>query len=211
MTAAPVFGWLAVVISTTMALPQLVRLARTRNVEGVSLTAWRFILAMNIAWTAHGIRIAQAPLVVTNALGPLTTVPILYFLARASHRKMLPTLLPSVLLGATAFGADLAFGSAAFGVAAVGLAVVANVGQSLELIRAPHVRGVAPLFMVLAVVNQLVWLCWALLVADPGSTISAVSMASMAAFNLVWYVLRRLGLRAFFPDAALEVAVLPTT
>jgi hypothetical protein len=57
------------------------------------------------------------------------------------------------------------------------------------------------------VVNQLVWLGWALLVADPGSTISATSMASMAAFNLVWYVLRRLGLRAFFPVAVLEPEV----
>lgn len=207
MTAAAALGWLAVVISTTMGLPQLVRLARTRNVEGVSLTAWRFILAMNLAWTAHGMRISQAPLIVTNALGPLTTVPILYFLARASQRKMLPTLLPSVVFAAVAVGVDLAFGSAPYGVAAVGLAVVANVGQSLELIRAPHVRGVAPLFMVLAVVNQLVWLGWSLLVADPGSTISAVSMSSMAAFNLVWYLLRRLGLRAFFPTGILQPEV----
>jgi uncharacterized protein with PQ loop repeat len=207
MTAAAALGWLAVVISTTMGLPQLIRLAKTRNVQGVSLTAWQFILAMNLAWTAHGIRISQAPLVVTNALGPLTTVPILYFLARASHRKMLPTLLPSVLFAAAAVGVDLAFGSAPFGVAAVGLAVVANVGQSLELIRAPHVRGVATLFMVLAVVNQVVWLGWSLLIADPGSTISAVSMSSMAAFNLVWYVLRRLGLRPFFPTGILQPEV----
>ena len=49
MTAAVGLGWLAVVISTTMGLPQLFRLVRTRNVEGVSLTAWRLILAMNLA------------------------------------------------------------------------------------------------------------------------------------------------------------------
>jgi uncharacterized protein with PQ loop repeat len=210
MTAAVALGWLAVVISTTMGLPQLFRLVRTRNVEGVSLTAWRLILAMNLAWTAHGIRISQTPLILTNALGPLTTVPILYLLARASGRKMLPTLVPSVVLAAAAVGVDLAFGSAAYGVAAVGLAVVATVGQSLELIRAPHVRGVATLYMVLAVVNQLVWLGWALLVADPGSTISATSMATMAAFNLAWYVMRRFGLRAFFPAGVLEPEVVPS-
>lgn len=198
MTATDAFGWLAVVLQTTMSLPQLVRLIRTRNVEGVSLTAWRAILALNLAWTVHGIRIHQLPLVVTNALGPLTTVPIIYLLARASQRRIIPTLLPSVVLAGVAIGIDVLFGSAAYGVAGVSLAVVSNVGQSLELIRAPHVRGVATLFVVLAMVNQLAWLCWALLIADPGSTISAICMGSMAAFNLLWYVLRRLGLRSFF-------------
>ena len=82
--------------------------------------------------------------------------------------------------------------------------MVSNVGQSLELIRSAHVRGVATLFMILAVVNQLVWLAWAVMIADPGSTISAASMGAMAAFNLVWYALRRFGLRAFFGVAEPE-------
>lgn len=207
MTAIDFFGWLAVVISTTMALPQLVRLVRTRNVEGVSLTAWKAILALNLAWAAHGIRIAEMPLIVTNVLAPLTTLPILYLVTRASGRRFVVNLLPSLALAAAAIGIDLVLGSAAFGVAGVCLAVVSNVGQSIELIRSPHVRGVATLFMVLAVVNQGVWLVWAVLVADPGSTISASSMGAMAAFNLVWYALRRLGLRAFFSLAEPEVVL----
>ena len=208
MTPVAFFGWLAVVISTTMALPQLVRLARTRNVEGVSLTAWKAILALNLAWTAHGIRISATPLIVTNALAPLTTLPILYLLIRASGRRFVPNLIPSLALAAAAIGIDLVLGSAAFGVAGVCLAVVSNIGQSLELIRSPHVRGVATLFMVLAVVNQGVWLVWATLIADPGSRISATSMGAMAAFNLVWYLMRRCGVRAFFSVAEPQV-VLP--
>jgi uncharacterized protein with PQ loop repeat len=207
MTVVAFFGWMAVVISTTMALPQLVRLARTRNVEGISLTAWKAILALNLAWAAHGIRIAAMPLIVTNVLAPLTTLPILYLVTRASGRKLLPALVPSLALAAAAIGVDLVFGSAAFGIAGVSLAVVSNIGQSIELIRSPHVRGVATLFMVLAVVNQGVWLVWAVLVADPGSTISAASMGAMAAFNLLWYVLRRCGLRAFFGAAEPEVVL----
>ena len=208
MTVIDFFGWLAVVISTTMALPQLVRLVRTRNVEGVSLTAWKAILALNLAWAAHGIRISEMPLIVTNVLAPLTTLPILYLVTRASGRRFVVNLLPSLALAAAAIGIDLVLGSAAFGVAGVCLAVVSNVGQSIELIRSPHVRGVATLFMVLAVVNQGVWLVWAVLVADPGSTISAASMGAMAAFNLVWYALRRLGFRAFFSLPEPEVVPL---
>lgn len=205
-SVAPVdlFGWLAVVISTTMALPQLLRLIRTRNVEGVSLTAWRAILALNLAWLGHGLRIGELPLILTNGLAPVTTLPILYLLTKSLGRRFLPTLLPSLGLAAAAIGIDIVVGSAAFGVAGVCLAVVSNVGQSLELIRSAHVRGVATLFMVLAVVNQLVWLAWAVMIADPGSTISAASMGAMAAFNLVWYALRRLGLRAFFALAEPE-------
>ncbi len=207
------FGWLAVVISTTMALPQLIRLVRTRNVEGISLTAWRAILALNLAWLGHGLRIAELPLILTNGLAPLTTLPILFLLTRSLGRRFLPTLLPSLALAAVAIGIDFLVGSAAFGVAGVCLAVVSNIGQSIELIRSPHVRGVATLFMVLAVINQGVWLAWATLIADPGSMISAASMGAMAAFNLLWYVLRRLGLRAFFePAPAVEqVAVGGTT
>ena len=57
MTAADVVGWVAVCVGMVVALPQLVRLARTRKVDGLSLTSWRSILAMNIAWAAHGIRL----------------------------------------------------------------------------------------------------------------------------------------------------------
>jgi uncharacterized protein with PQ loop repeat len=128
----------------------------------------------------------------------LTTLPILYLVTRASGRRFLKNLLPSLALAAVAIGTDVTLGSAAFGIAGVCLAVVSTIGQSIELIRSPHVRGVATLFMVLAVANQGVWLVWAILVADPGSTISAASMGAMAAFNLLWYALRRFGLRPFF-------------
>jgi hypothetical protein len=35
-------------------------------------------------------------------------------------------------------------------------------------------------------------------------------MSAMAAFNLAWYVMRRLGLRAFFTPAVLELEVVPS-
>ena len=73
---------------------------------------------------------------------------------------------------------------AGFGVAELGWGVL-----TLDKLVAPELARMASLAPVIV---------WAVLVADPGSTISAASMGAMAAFNLVWYALRRLGLRAFF-------------
>jgi uncharacterized protein with PQ loop repeat len=56
-----VIGWAATVFGTILGLPQVVRLIRTRRIDGLSLTAWQAILTVNIGWTAHGISIGQLP------------------------------------------------------------------------------------------------------------------------------------------------------
>ena len=205
MVAATVVGWFAVAIGMCVAVPQLVRLARTRKVDGLSLIAWRSILAMNIAWAAHGIRLGQFALILTNSMGLCSTLPILYLLARQFRRNLLVLMLPSLVVAAVMITVDHVLGSAAYGVAAITVALVSNLGQSMQLVRAPHVSGVSPLFVTLAVLNQAVWVVWGLLVNDAGTVMTASTVCGLTSFNLLWYVLRRLGLRAFFPHATLEM------
>lgn len=199
MTIVDILGWLAVVMSATMGLPQLVRLARTRNVEGLSLTAWRLNLTMNTVWTVHGAILHQLPMILTNFLVLFTTVPILVLLAREHGRSVLTTMAPSVALAAAFVAIDLTLGSAAFGVVTTALAISAAGGQSVALVRSPHVLGVSTVFTVLAVVYQSLWVVWGLLVHDAGTIMAASAAFAMVTFNLLWYVLRRLGVRAFFP------------
>ena len=203
MVAVDVVGWLAVGIGMVVAVPQLVRLARTRKVDGLSLTAWRSVLAMNIAWAAHGVRLEQFALILTNSIGLCSTLPILYLLARQFRRRLLTLLLPSVVVAAAMITVDHVLGSAAYGIVAIAVALVSNIGQSMQLVRAPHVTGVSPLFVTMAVVNQAVWVTWGLLVKDAGTVMTASTVCGLTSFNLVWYVLRRLGLRAFFPPETL--------
>lgn len=87
------------------------------------------------------------------------------------------------------------------------LAISANLGQTIELVRAPHVRGVSTGFTVLAVFYQSLWVAWGLLVPDAATIMAASTMFAMLAFNLLWYVLRRCGLRGFFSVAEPEVVV----
>lgn len=203
MTAADVVGWVAVCVGMVVAVPQLVRLARTRKVDGLSLTSWRSILAMNIAWLAHGVRLDALALILTNSLGLCSTLSVLYLLSRQFRRRLVPLLLPSLAVAAAMIAVDHILGSAAYGLAAISIALVSNLGQSMQLVRAPHVTGVSPLFVTMAVVNQAVWIAWGLLARDAGTIMTASTVCGLASFNLTWYLLRRAGVRAFFPHETL--------
>ena len=54
------------------------------------------------------------------------------------------------------------------------------------------------------------WPTWALLVHDPGTIVACSITLTITAFNLIWFILRRLGLRALFVRASDE-PVLPCT
>jgi len=202
MTMADYLGWAGTLTAILLGLPQLIRLARTRNVEGLSLPAWQAFLAVGIGWTAHGITIGQAPQIVASALSLASTIPILYLLSRHLHRNFLLTLLPGLVLAAIMIGIDQIFGSGAYGAVALIPAVIANAGQSVALIRAPHVGGVSVLFLILAVLNQVLWLAWSILVADLGTIIAAGTTGTIALFNLIWYIARQLGVPPIWPTTA---------
>ena len=51
MTTVLLVGWAAALVGTVLGLPQMIRLARTRNIEGLSMPAWQLILGLNIGWT----------------------------------------------------------------------------------------------------------------------------------------------------------------
>lgn len=201
MSVVEVIGWAATVSGTILGLPQVLRLVRTGRVEGLSLTAWQAMLVVNVSWTAHGISIGQVPQILTSALSLCSTVPILYLMARELQRHLLPVLLPGLLAAGALIAVDQIFGSAAYGTMAIIPAVVSNAGQSIELVRSPRIVGVSVLFLILAVVNQGLWLSWAILVPDIGTVIVATATGIITMFNLIWWSLRILGLRPFLLPA----------
>jgi uncharacterized protein with PQ loop repeat len=208
MTPVEIVGWAAAFVGTVLGLPQVFRLARTRNVEGLSLPFWQIILGLNIAWTSHGVILGKLNLIVPNVLGLASTLPILIMMTRELGRPLVRVFTPGVLIGAAMIAVDLAFGSAAYGAVAMWPALFANVGQTMELIRSPRVRGVSPFFLAGGVLNQALWLAWGLLVPDVGTQIAATSTMSIVAFNLLWWTMRTLGLRSFGVPTRDEVRAL---
>ena len=202
MSLVDVIGWSATLVGALLGLPQLLRLIRTHSVEGLSLLAWRAVLTLNIAWLGHGLHIGQPPQVVTNLVALSLTLPLVILLARASGRSLPLVLAPSLAAAALIITVDLTLGSLAFGIAAIIPGILANAGQSVELVRSPLVSGVSPMFLLLACLNQCLWLTWALLVPDPGTIFAATLTLTMTSFNLIWFGLRRLGVRAHFSRPA---------
>lgn len=197
MTAVILVGWAAALVGTVLGLPQMIRLARTRNVEGLSLPAWQVILGLNIGWTSHGVILGQLNLILPNVLGLASTLPILFLMSRELGRPLPKVLLPGILLGIGMIATDVIFGTAVYGMVALWPALFANVGQTLELIRSPRVAGVSPFFLIAGVLNQALWLWWGSLVVDAGTMITATTTLGITSVNLVWWLLRQFGLRSF--------------
>ena len=195
MTTVDILGWTGAVVGTLLGVPQLVRLHRTRNIQGLSLLAWQAMLAVNLGWIVHGLRIGQAPQWVTSVLALASTVPILYLMSKELQRRFIGVLLPGLAAALVVTIVDLLLGSAAYGVIAVVPAVVTSAGQTVELVRSEEVVGVSAGFLVLGMINQCLWLAWAFMVSDPGTIIVALATGAIGLFNLVWYVLRRQGMR----------------
>jgi uncharacterized protein with PQ loop repeat len=191
-------GWVAALAGIALGVPQALRLWRTRDVGGISMLAWQAMLVLNVGFGVHGLTIAQPNMVVTNALALVSTVPILVLLASGRERPALLVLVLPLVVAALVVAGDLWLGSAAFGVLVVVPTVLVNLGQGAELVRSPVVSGVSGLYLAFGVLNQALWLTWAWLVPDPGTMIGAGVSLAMIVFNLSWWGLRRLGLRAFF-------------
>lgn len=207
MALADLIGWTATLVGAVLGLPQLVRLTRTRDVRGLSFLAWRSTLVLNLIWLAHGLRIDQSPQVVTNVIALSITLPLVILLARSLRRSVTMALLPSIAVAGVIVAIDHTLGSLVFGAAAVLPAIFANTGQSIELVRSHTVSGVAPLFLMLACLNQSLWLTWAVLIHDPGTILAASLTLTVTSFNLGWFLLRRAGLRPLFVQPLPEPAL----
>lgn len=198
MTAEFIVGWAATCVAMLLSVPQIVRLVRTRSTDGLSLLLWQAMLTINLGWLAHGILIEATNMIVTNIVGASTTVAIQVLIIRARRLRAWRVVLPGLAGAAVLIGIDLGLGAAAFGIAAVVPALLANAGQTVELVRSPLITGVAPLFLVGQVVNQALWFAWSLLAGDHGTMITAPITGSVALLNVVWWALRKGGLRPLF-------------
>jgi len=205
VTLVILVGWAAALVGTVLGLPQMVRLARTRNVEGLSLPAWQIILGLNIGWTSHGVILGQLNLILPNILGLASSLPILFLMARELGRPLPKVLLPGIVLGIGMIATDLLFGTAVYGLVALWPALFANIGQTLELVRSPRVVGVSPFFLIAGVLNQALWLWWGTLVADAGTMITATTTLGITSVNLVWWIMRQAGLRSFLVPSRQEM------
>ena len=100
---------------------------------------------------------------------------------------------PSVLLSMITFGVDVWLGPIAFAIAAGLPSVTSQLMQLHELLIAAKITGVSVPFLVLNVLNQVLWLSWSLLVGEQSVALVASTLGSLMALNMLWAYLRRTG------------------
>ncbi|HEY5847872.1 MAG TPA: PQ-loop domain-containing transporter [Microlunatus sp.] len=184
-------GWVAAVVGTLVALPQVIRLLRSGTAAGISLLAWQATLGANIAWSAHGFAVGHLNILLPNLLCLIYSFVVLSQLRRHRGLGWLRTLGPAVLLGLVTFGLDVTVGTVAFAIAAFLPSAVAQLAQLHALIIAANIRGVSLTFLVASVVNQALWVSWSVLANETSVTLVATSLGSLMALNLVVGLLRR--------------------
>jgi uncharacterized protein with PQ loop repeat len=186
-------GWAAALLASSVALPQVIRLFRTRGTSGVSVVAWRLTLGANIAWTLHGVFGASLTIIVPNLLFMVCSVLILVQIGRDRGLAFAPLLLPSLGMAVVAAGLDLALGPIAFAVAAGLPSVLGQLMQLRELLLAPSIGGLSMPFLALNTLNQVLWLTWALFTHEQSVLLVASTLGFLMALNLTWAWLRRTG------------------
>jgi len=115
-------------------------------------------------------------LVVDRRLSPLTTFP------------------PGLALAAVSISLDVWTGPVIFAVAALIPSAFTQLAQFRALVISTNVRAVSMAFLILNVVNQLLWLVWGALAGETSIVVCATALAAMTGANVVWGAMRRYGL-----------------
>ncbi len=186
-------GWAAAASLAAVALPQAIKLLRSKTIAGISPSAWQIMLGVNLSWSAHGVFTHHPNIWVPNLIFLCCSTTILIQLARHGVRSVPRLFLPGVTLGSLTFALDVVAGPIVFALAAVVPSATAQLAQLRQLILAPSIRGVSMPFLVLNVVNQCLWVSWAVLAHERSVMLVASCIGSLMTVNLVWATLRRLG------------------
>lgn len=190
---ADLVGWLAAGIGMILCLPQLIKLIRTRDTNGLSLVMWQIQAATLWSWFSHGVIYHQLNQIVSTAFAGATMLLIIVAIIR--QRKLNPlTVFAPMLVGlAILVLIDLFFGRTAFGLIVIIPQIYSLYAQFDELRRAPSVSGFSPLYSIIGIVMQLLFLWWGFLIDDPAVVLSASTTALLHSMILTIWVRRRDG------------------
>lgn len=188
------------------ALPQLVKIWRTRVTTGVSTRLWQLSIASATAWTFHGFWTDQPALSWTTLVLLLFQLGILALVCHNEHLRTAPTIaLP--LLGSAAFVVvDLVAGPAIFGATVAALPVLGQVLQLRTMVRASDLHGVSQEYLVLNVAANALWLAYGVLAVEWALRCSSIAQLAVCSVVLGYYAYRRVALVRAVPTVAVRTA-----
>ena len=187
-----ILGWIGAATGSLVALPQVVRILRTGATTGISPLTWRLLLGVNLAWMSHGVITHHPNIVVSNIVYALCTSTILILLWRHRGIRLWQLFVPGIVLGALMVAVDAFSGPIAFAVIAFIPAALSQMAQLRSLVVSQNVHGVSLWWLAYCVLNQTIWLTWAVLADEISLIIVATGLGILMTLNLILGVLRRL-------------------
>ena len=157
-------GAIGTVIGLVRALPQFVRLLRTRDAHGVSLDTAATSSVVSCAWATYGVLTEQWAVALASGLTGVVFA-LITLLALRLGRKLRelrtgPVWLTAVIV-ATVVG-----GSTGLGMVLVVGALVANAPQVLVAFREPDLTGLSPTTWALTASDGAVWTIYGMVTGD---------------------------------------------
>lgn len=190
----------ATVLGSWMAFPQARRIARTRQVDGVSATWIGVSLAINAWWLTYGLVVGVWALVPVSIASLVLYGVMAWFFVRAVGRAALP----GFALGVFGLGMVplpfLVIGGWELAGVAVGLSYgVQLLPAVLASLRTRVLSGVSSTTWIIAFVEAALWLVYGLGVSDVALTLAGVVGLVMASV-----ILTRLALTGHRPFVVLD-------
>lgn len=201
-----ILGWIAAAFGMSSALPQLVRLWRSRTSAGLSSRLWQLNTAGTTAWAMHGFHVQQVQLQVPNIICSLLYIGVLWFIVRDRAERLLPKLLLPLLLAAGLFALDLWLGPVVFGIVVAIPMLVGQVAQLRFMMRSRELSGVSVPTLLVIVLVQVLWFIWGVGVGEQAITVCALLLGTLCIANLGYYIWRWLRGTAVAPAPADETS-----
>lgn len=166
MTAAQILGAAAAVSSLLFVWPQVVRLVRTGDVDGVSVPATLWASVAYVLWMIYGGR-EGLPFVVLANLQATVGFGLVVLLA-AGRRPVPPAVWLTAALGAALLGvAAVAAPTTAVGALAIAAGASGFVPQTIVALRDQDLSGLSITTYLLIALSTSVWAAYGIAEADP--------------------------------------------
>ena len=159
-----VLGAIGTVIGLVRALPQLLRLMRTRDAHGVSLDTAATSSVVSSAWATYGVLTEQWAVALASGLAAVIFALITLLALRLGRRLRELRTGPVWLVAVTA--ATAVAGSTGLGMVLVVGALAANVPQVLVAFREPDLTGLSPTTWALTASDGAVWTIYGIITGD---------------------------------------------
>ena len=164
MTGANLFGGLGTLVGLVRALPQLVRLARSKDAHGVSIDSTAASAAISFGWATYGLWTNQLPVSLATASSGVVFV-LITLLAIRHGRKATELKAAPIWVGVLLVTGWLG-GAAGLGVLLPVSVLVGNLPQVITAYRERDLSGLSASTWSLSVTDGLVWGGYSMITGD---------------------------------------------